>query len=164
LEPVQRLVGGRGMERPHGLLAERAVQGVRELRAQGDGTADAGVSRGGTHEVDPERRPEPRVSLRRQGDRRRHDPSGWGHEMPVVRGGPGPRHSGAEPGAEDEEWIRDDERELGLGPAHRRLLTLGDAADRQGQLMPPETIPVIRPLEPGVAYRSGRPINLFLIA
>ncbi len=77
-EPFQCPVGGRDLERPHGLLAEHAVQGVRELRAQGHGPADAGPPRGGIHEGDPERRPEPRVGLGRQWDRRRHDPFGRG--------------------------------------------------------------------------------------
>ena len=134
------------MERPHGLLAEHAVQGVREFRTQGHGPADADPPRGGIHEGDPERRPEPGVGLGRQRDRRRHDPFGRGREMPVVRGSPGPGPGVAEPGAEDEQRTFDDERELGLGPADGRFTTPCPAAGRQDQLMTPEAILVIRPL------------------
>ena len=52
----------------------------------------------------------------------------------------------------------------GLGPAYSRLITPCPAESRQDQLMTPEAILVIRPLEPGDAHRSGCPIHQFLIA
>ena len=160
-ESVQCPVGGRDLERPHGLLAEHAVQGVRELRPEGHGPADAGPPRGGIHEGDPERRPEPGVGLRRQRDRRRHDPFGRGREMPVVRGGPGPRQGVAEPRAEDEQRPFDDERELGLGPADGRFTTAlprrrspGSADDSRGDTGSPP--PRARGCRAGVCAHSRR--------
>lgn len=157
-EPVQCPVGGRDMERPHGLLAEHTVQDVREFRPQGHGPADPDLPRGGIPEGNPERCPEPGVGLRRQRDRRRHDPFGRGREMPVVRGGPSPGPGVTKPGPEDEQRPFDNERELGLGPTDGRFTTPCPAAGRQDQPMTAKAILVMRPLRPGEGSRRVRPL------
>lgn len=158
-EPVQGPVGGLDPERPHGLLAEHAVQGVGELGAQSHRPADEGPPRSGIHKGDPQGRPEPRVGLGRQGDRRRYNPFGRRREVPVVRGRPGPGQGGTKPGAEDEQRPFDDERELGRGMAHGRFVMPVHAAGRKDQLMDPEAVLVLRPLQPGDASRRVSPIQ-----